>query len=90
MRAIFLSFAAVFFIFNSNAARGAGSDSPEQCFAIAAANGLSAIEVAGGVTKKDNSSMYTLSIDYRPVSLGLVADEVEVWAEPSHTPLLFA
>ncbi len=87
MRAIFLTFAVVPLIFTPIAAHGADSETPEQCFAIAAASGLSAIEVAGGVTRKDNGPLYTLSIDYRPAASALIADGVEVWAEPSHTPL---
>jgi hypothetical protein len=67
---------------------GGGGEAPEQCFATAAAQGLWAVEVAGGVREKAGASTYTLSINYRPAPLGPSADRVEVWAEPSHTPLL--
>ena len=67
--------------------QGAGRETPEQCFASAAEKGLGAIEVAGGVKKTNEGSWYTLSIDYRPTSSGPAADQLEVWAEPSHTAL---
>lgn len=66
---------------------GASVEAPEQCFASAAANGMSAIEVAGGVGRTTDGSAYRLTIDFRPAFPGPVAEEVEVWAEPSHTPL---
>lgn len=61
-------------------------ETPEQCFATAAASGLWALEVVG-MEKKADSSRFTLSIDFRPAPFGPSADQVEVWAEPSHTPL---
>jgi hypothetical protein len=67
---------------------GSGGEVPEPCFAEAAAQGRWAVEVAGGVSEKAGVSSYTLSIDYRPAPFGPSADRVEIWAEPSHTPLL--
>lgn len=67
--------------------QGQGTESPEQCFASAAANGLWALEVAGRVMEKGDGPLFTLSIDFRPAPFGPSADRVEVWAEPSHTPL---
>ena len=67
--------------------RGAVRETPEQCFASAAAKGLWAIEVGGKVKITADSSSYTLTIDYRPAPFGPEADGLEVWAEPSHTPL---
>ena len=67
---------------------GGKGEVSDQCFAEAAAQGRWAVEVAGGVGQKLGASSYTLSINYRPAPFGPSADRVEVWAEPSHTPLL--
>lgn len=77
----------IIFMFVPGFSLGATMKVPEQCLTSAAEKGLSAIEVAGGASRKAEGSPYTLSIDFRPAFSGPTADAVEVWAEPSHTAL---